>query len=222
MSEQTWGQVDDYINATLVRQDEALSGALARSEAAGLPPISVTAAQGKLLKLFAAMIGARRVLEVGTLGGYSTIWLARGMAPDGQLITLELDAHHAQVARANLDAAGLGARCEVRMGPAVEALDAMIAASEAPFDLVFIDADKQSTPAYFKAALALTRPGALIIVDNVVRGGAILDADSEDVAVQGIRAFYALAAAEPRVEATAIQTVGGKHHDGFAVVRVIG
>jgi predicted O-methyltransferase YrrM len=213
---QRWNAVDDWIEARFVPEDSALDEALATSEAAGLPAIQVSAAQGRLLELLVRMSGARAVLEVGTLGGYSTIWLARGMPRGGRLITLELDDRHAQVARANLELAGLADCVEVRVGPAVESLRTM---SEA-FDLVFIDADKPSTPAYFTEALRLSHPGTVIVVDNVVRAGAVVDEGSADPGVEGIRRFAELVAHEPRVRGTAIQTVGRKGYDGFAVVVV--
>jgi len=216
-----WAAVDDYITGRLIGTDPVLDGALAANAAGGLPPIDVSAAQGRMLELFARMSGARRILEVGTLGGYSTIWLARALPADGKLVTLELEPHHAEVARANLANAGLGDRCEVRTGPAVESLAAMIAAGEGPFDLVFIDADKPSNVAYLDAGLQLTRPGSVILVDNVVREGAVTDPDHPDPRVIGTRALFDAVAAEPRLDATAIQTVGDKGWDGFllAVVR---
>jgi predicted O-methyltransferase YrrM len=222
MSQQLWSAMDAYITDTIAPEDEGLAHALSASEEAGLPPISVTAAQGKLLMLLAQLGGAQRILEVGTLGGYSTIWLGRALPTHGVLITLELDPHHAEVATHNLERAGLASICEVRVGSAHASLAALEAEDTAPFDLVFIDADKQSNPDYFASALRLTRPGSLIIVDNVVRGGAVLDAHSEDVAVVGIRKLYDMIAAEPRVHATALQTVGAKGYDGFIVARVVG
>lgn len=216
-----WREVDAYIEAQLLGPDAGLSGALAANHEAGLPAIDVSATQGKMLHLFAKMLGARRILEVGTLGGYSTIWLARALPEDGALVTLEIDPHHAAVARANLDAAGVGGLCEVRVGPAIETLGAMIAAGEPPFDMVFIDADKPGNTAYLRAALALSRIGTAIVVDNVVREGAVLDADSRDPSVRGSRALFEAIAAEPRLSATAIQTVGAKKWDGFALALVI-
>jgi len=216
-----WAVVDAYVDAHLIAEDEALSAALDHNAAEGLPPIDVSPAQGKLLQLYARMIGARRILEVGTLGGYSTIWLGRALPADGRLVTLELEPHHAEVARANLSRAGLADRCEVRVGPAVDSLGAMIAADEGPFDLVFIDADKPSNVAYLQAALILTRPDSLIVVDNVIREGKILDSASTDPSVVGTQALFDAVAADPRLDATAIQTVGSKGWDGFllAVVR---
>jgi predicted O-methyltransferase YrrM len=218
-TDELWTAIDNYIGGHLIGNDAVLDAALAASAAAGLPPINVAPNQGKLLMMLAQMIGARRILEIGTLGGYSTIWLARGLAPGGRLITLELDPRCAEVARGNLDRAGLGDVVEIRVGKALDTLPGLM--SEAPFDLVFIDADKPRTPDYFAWAMRLSRPGSLIVVDNVVREGAILDADSEDPHIRGTRRFYELAAAEPRVSGTALQTTGSKGHDGIAILRVI-
>jgi len=217
-TDELWTAVDAYIGEHLLAHDAALEEALKASEVAGLPPINVAPNQGKLLMMLAEMIGARRILEIGTLGGYSTIWLARGLVPGGRLITLELDPRCAEVARANIARAGLGGIVEVRVGRALDTLPGL--AAEAPFDLVFIDADKPATPAYYEWAVKLSRPGALIVVDNVVREGAILDPESTDQHVQGIRRFYELAAADPRVSGTALQTTGAKGHDGIAILRV--
>ena len=218
--EATWSAVDDFINGALVPPDEALSAALRDSDAAGLPPISVTPAQGRLLHILAQTQGAKSILEVGTLGGYSTIWMARALPPGGRLLTLEINPATAKVARANLARAGLDGVVEVRVGPALDSLRELCARKPAPFDLVFIDADKVNNPEYFRAALELTRSGSLIIVDNVVRDGEILDEHTQDAAVRGTRALYAVMGAEPRVTATAIQTVGSKGYDGFAIARV--
>ena len=215
-----WIAVDDYIGGHLLARDDALDAALAANAAGGLPAIDVSAAQGKMLHLLARMAGARRILEVGTLGGYSTIWLARALPQDGHLVTLELDPHRAEIAQANIAGAGLGELVDVRTGPATETLGAMIAAGEGRFDLIFIDADKPSNVAYLGAAIALGRPGATIIFDNVVRDGAVLDADSGDPSVQGTRALYEAIAAEPRLSATAVQTVGAKGWDGFLLAIV--
>jgi predicted O-methyltransferase YrrM len=214
---QLWHEVDRYIADTLVQPDEALQAALEASDAAGLPPISVSAAHGKLLYLLAKVLSARRILEIGTLGGYSTIWLARGLAPSGKLITLEAVPKHAEVARKNIERAGLADAVEVRVGQALATLPSL----EGPFDLSFIDADKQNNAEYFRWALELSRPGSLIIVDNVVREGAVIKPDLRDAAVQGVRRLNELIAAEPRVAATAIQTVGAKGYDGFAVALVL-
>jgi predicted O-methyltransferase YrrM len=211
-----WNAVDDWIEGRFVPEDAALEGALEASTAGGLPPIQVSAAQGRLLELLVRISGARSVLEVGTLGGYSTIWLARGVGPGGRVLTLELDPHHAEVARGNLDAAGVGELVEVRVGRAAESL----ATLTETFDLVFIDADKASTPTYFTEAVRLSHPGTVIIVDNVVREGTVIRDDPADANAQGIRAFAELVAHDPRLRGTAIQTVGRKGYDGFAVVVV--
>jgi predicted O-methyltransferase YrrM len=222
MTQTLWTEIDAYFAERLAPADEALDGALAANARAGLPAIDVAPVQGKLLELLARMCGARRALEIGTLGGYSTIWLARGVGETGQVVTLELDETHAAVARGNLAAAGVGGRVEVRVGRAIDSLADLIREAVAPFDLVFIDADKASTPDYLDASLRLTRPGAVIIVDNVVRDGRVIEADSRDPNVQGIRRFIDMAAADPRLSATAIQTVGLKGHDGFALAVVTG
>ena len=220
MADEIWNDVDDFVSARFVQADSALDAALAASKAAGLPEINVAPNQGKLLMLLAQAMGARKILEVGTLGGYSTIWLARGLAPGGSLVTLEANPDYAKVAEANLARAGVADRVDIRVGRALDTLPQLAAGGAGPFDLVFIDADKPPTAEYFQWALKLTRPGGVIIVDNVVREGAILDADSEDRMVQGIRRFFDAVAAEPRVDATVIQTVGGKGHDGMAILRV--
>jgi len=212
-----WDNVERYISDTLVQPDAALVAALEASDAAGLPAISVSPAHGKLLWLLARMLGAKRILEIGTLGGYSAIWLARGLAPGGRLVTLEALEKHAAVARKNLARAGLAEVVDVRVGPALGTLPRL----DGPFDLAFIDADKQNNAEYFRWALKLSRPGSLIVVDNVVRDGAVIDARSRDAAVQGVRRLYGLIAAEPRVAATAIQTVGVKGYDGFAIALVL-
>jgi predicted O-methyltransferase YrrM len=220
MTEPLWTDVERYISDAMVQPDAALDAALAASEAAGLPAISVSPNQGKLLHLLAAMIGARRILEIGTLGGYSTIWLARALAPGGRLEPLEADPRHADVARRNLDLAGIGAVVDIRVGTALDTLPRLAAPARDPFDLIFIDADKTNTVPYFEWALKLSRPGSVIIVDNVVRKGAITDSTSADADVQGMRRFYDRIANEPRVTATAIQTVGSKGYDGFAIAIV--
>jgi predicted O-methyltransferase YrrM len=215
-----WSAVDTYIADRLLGDDTALSGALAANAAGGLPDIDVSPAQGRMLHLFARMAGARRILEVGTLGGYSTIELARALPADGSLVSLEIDPHHAEVARGNIAKAGLGDRVDVRTGPALDSLQAMIAANEGPFDFVFIDADKQNNPAYVRAALALSRPGTTIVVDNVIREGGVLDAGSRDERMQGTRALFDAVGAEQRLIATAVQTVGVKKWDGFLIAMV--
>ncbi|EME58432.1 O-methyltransferase [Amycolatopsis decaplanina] len=216
MSQQLWSEVDDYLSGVLVPADPALEGAQQASDRAGLPSIAVAPNQGKLLNLMARMIGARSILEIGTLGGYSTIWLARALPPQGRLVTLEFDPKHAEVARGNIEAAGLGGLVDVRVGKALDLLPSV----EGPIDLAFIDADKANNPAYFEASLKVVRPGGVIVVDNVVRGGAVTDAASEDPNIQGIRRLHEMIAAEPRVDATAIQTVGAKGYDGLTVVLV--
>ncbi|HEU4542512.1 MAG TPA: O-methyltransferase [Jiangellaceae bacterium] len=220
MNQQLWTSVDHYITDVLVEPDEALGAALRDSEAAGLPAINVTPNQGKLLHLMARMCGARSILEIGTLGGYSTIWLARALPDGGRLLSLEAEPRHAEVAAANIARAGLANRVEVRVGRALDTLPGVEADGVGPFDLVFIDADKPSNPDYVEWALKLTRPGSVIIVDNVVRGGAVADASSEDSAVRGVRRMNELVAAEPRLTATAIQTVGSKGYDGMLVAVV--
>jgi predicted O-methyltransferase YrrM len=216
-TDELWTAIDAYLEDCLVPGDDALDAALEASEKAGLPQINVAANQGKLLMLLARATAARRILEVGTLGGYSTIWLARGLPPEGRLVTLEANPEYAEIARANIARAGLDSQVEVRVGRAQDTLPGL--AGEAPFDLVFIDADKPGTPGYFQWAVKLARRGSLIIVDNVVREGAVLDADG-DANVQGMRRFFELAAADPRVSGTALQTVGAKGHDGLAILLV--
>ncbi|MET0381021.1 MAG: O-methyltransferase [Methyloceanibacter sp.] len=212
-----WMAVDDYFNGLLAPNEPVLEAALQATKDAGLPPINVAPNQGKLLMLLARVIGARRILEIGTLGGYSTIWLGRGLAPDGRMVTIEWNPACVKVARANLARAGLGSQVDVREGSGEDVLPGL--AAEAPFDLIFIDADKPHTPLYFEWAVKLARKGSLIVVDNVVREGAILDKDGGDD-VQGMRRFFALAASDPRVTGTALQTVGAKGHDGLAVLLV--
>jgi len=211
-----WDRVDEYVTERLIGADPALDAALADSAAAGLPAIQVSAPQGKLLTLLARLVGARRILEVGTLGGYSTIWLARGLAPGGHLDTLEIDPRHADVARGNLQRAGLADAVTVHLGPAIDTLPTLTG----PYDVVFIDADKKGNPDYVRAALGLTRPGSVIVVDNVVRGGRVADAGDASADVVGTRATYDLLASEPRLDATALQTVGGKGYDGLAIAVV--
>ncbi|MFE9094196.1 O-methyltransferase [Streptomyces sp. NPDC007264] len=220
-AQQLWDDVDAYFTSLLCPTDEVLTAALRDSDAAGLPAISVAPNQGKLLQLLARLQGARRVLEIGTLGGYSTIWLGRALPEDGRLITLEYDAGHAEVARRNLARAGLEGITEVRVGPALESLPKLAEERQEPFDLVFIDADKANNARYVEWALKLTRPGSLIVLDNVVRGGRVTDAGSEDPSVRGTRAALELIATHPRLSGTAVQTVGTKGHDGFALARVL-
>ena len=221
MNQDQWTAVDRYLTGLLLPPDAALDSALRESAAAGLPPIAVSPTQGKLLHLLARMQGARRILEIGTLGGYSTIWLARSLPASGQLMTLELDPRHAETARANLARAGLAEVVELRLGPALETLPQLITEKRRPFDLIFIDADKGAIPEYFARALELSRHGTMIIVDNEVRNGAVTDPASTDPAVLGVRRFHQLLAAEQRVSATTIQTVGSKGYDGFTLALVI-
>jgi predicted O-methyltransferase YrrM len=213
-----WQAVDDYIAAKLLGDDDVLVTTLANNAAQGLPPIDVSAAQGKMLFLLAQIAGAKRILEIGTLGGYSTIWLARALPDDGRLITLELEPHHAALALVNLERAGVLAKVDVRVGPAVESLAAMT--DEAPFDFVFIDADKQNNSLYVREAIRLGRPGTTIVVDNVVREGGVLEGDSADEKIVGTRALFDMLSVEPRLDATAVQTVGAKKWDGFVLARV--
>lgn len=222
MSAAAWDAVDGYIVDHLDGLDAALDAALAANAAAGLPQIDVSPAQGKMLHLFARMIGARHILEIGTLGGYSTIWLARALPEDGRLVTLEIDPHHAAVAGDNIARAGLGDRVEIRVGTALSSLETMIAQKEGPFDLVFVDADKENCVPYVRAALALARPGTTIVVDNVVREGEVIDPNSTDSRVRGVRALFEMVALESRLSATAVQTVGTKAWDGFLLAVVQG
>ena len=215
-----WSAIDDYIVETFLEDDPALKAAQGACDAAGLPKIQVAPLQGKLLMMLARALQARSILEVGTLGGYSTIWLARGLSEGGRVTTLELDPRHAEIARSNFENAGLADRVTVRVGSALESMTELHSENAGPFDLVFIDADKPSTPDYFDGAVKLARVGSLIVVDNVVREGAILAAQSDNKHIKGLRAFYARAAADPRVTATAFQTVGHKGHDGLAIVQV--
>ena len=216
----TWAAVDNYFGGLLAPNDPVLTDALQSANAAGLPQIQVTALQGKLLHLLARMISARNILEIGTLGGYSTIWMARALPEDGRLITLEADKKHADVARENFDHAGVANKVELRLGKALDTLPQIAAERRGPFDLIFIDADKSSMPEYFAWSLKLARPGSIIIADNVVREGAVLNAESTDADIQGIRRFAEMLSKEKRVSATAIQTVGSKSYDGFAVILV--
>jgi predicted O-methyltransferase YrrM len=211
-----WAVVDRYFEAQLVPSDPDLDAALADSAAAGLPPIQVAPNQGRMLQILAAATGARRILEIGTLGGYSTIWLARALPAGGRLLSLEIDPRHAEVATANLARAGLAGVAEVRVGAALETLPALAG----PYDLIFIDADKPNNPHYLRHAVRLSRPGTLIVCDNVVRGGAVADPDNSDPNVRGTRELIEAVAAEPRLTATAIQTVGGKGYDGFVLALV--
>jgi predicted O-methyltransferase YrrM len=216
MTQRTWTAVDEYLDQRIVRPDDALSAALAASRDAGLPAIAVSAAQGKLLNLLARAMGARRILEIGTLGGYSAIWLARALPPGGRLISLEYSAKHAEVARANLARAGLAEAVEIQVGAGLDLLPQL----SGPFDFFFIDADKEGYPSYFRACLKLSRPGSVMVFDNVVRDGEVMDERSSDPAVRAVRQLYEDIAAEPRVSATSIQTVGVKGYDGFCMLVV--
>ncbi|MCX5343591.1 O-methyltransferase [Streptomyces atratus] len=215
-----WTEVDDYFNGLLVGPDEALDAAVEASDKAGLPAIQVAANQGKLLNLLARLQGARTVLEIGTLGGYSTIWLARALPEGGRVVTLEADPAYAEVARANIERAGLADVVEIRLGRALDTLPELAEQGYGPFDVVFIDADKPSNPDYLAWSLKLTRPGSLIIADNVVRDGEVVDGGSDDPKVQGVRRFTELVAAEPTLTATALQTVGAKGYDGLLMALV--
>jgi len=232
MAKKLWTEVDAYLNERLIPADAVLEAALEANQAEGLPSIDVTATQGKFLHLLARMVRAKRILEIGTLGGYSTIWLGRALPldgdgkPDGRLISLEFAPHHAAVARANIARAGLSQVVEVRLGPAADSLEKMAAEGEAAFDFIFIDADKPNNPVYLEWALKLSRPGTLIVVDNVIRDGELADAESKDPAVMGTRAMFDRLAADqfsghPQLVATALQTVGAKGYDGFAMALVV-
>jgi len=221
MTQPLWTDVDRYITARLVPDEPVLDALLAANAAAGLPAHDIAPNQGKLLHLLARLMGARRILEIGTLGGYGTIWLARALPAGGTVVTLEADPHHAATARGNFERAGVTALIDLREGPALETLPGIAVEGGDRFDLIFIDADKPGNPAYLAWALKLSRPGTLIIGDNVIREGAILDAGSDDPRVQGVRRFFDMLAAEPRVSATAFQTVGSKGHDGMALALVL-
>jgi predicted O-methyltransferase YrrM len=215
-----WTRVDNYFGDLLTPTDDKLDAALLANEQGGLPPIDVTRLQGKFLDFLVRISGARRVLEIGTLGGYSTIWLARALPEGGSIVSLELDPHHAEVARANLKDVGVLNRVELIVGPALDTLP-VLEKTAAPFDLIFIDADKQSYPQYLHWALKLSRPGTVIVADNVVREGKVIEPDCDDPNVQGVRRFTKLLAAEPRLSATVLQTVGTKGYDGFALAVVL-
>lgn len=219
--QELWASVDRYFGDLLAPEDKEFSAILAANRDAGLPPIDVPALLGKFLDLLIRISGGRRVLEIGTLGGYSTIWLAGALPEDGQVVTLEIDPHHAEIARANLKAAGVLDRVEVRVAPAIETLRELHASGAAPFDLVFIDADKKSMPEYLDWSLKLSHPGTIIVADNVVRDGKVIEPDNPDDNIQGVRRMTEMMAAEPRLRATAIQTVGARGHDGFAVAVVV-
>ena len=220
MSQQQWSAVDDYIVDMLIAADPVLTEALERNLAGGLPQHDVSPAQGKFLHLLARMMGAKRVLEIGTLGGYSTIWLARALPSGGSIVTLEYDPKHAAIAKTNIESAGLSHMADIRVGAALDTLPVLYADGLGPFDLIFIDADKPNNPAYLDWAIKLARPGTVIIGDNVVREGAVIDASSADDRVQGVRTFFDMLGADPRVDATALQTVGSKGWDGFTLALV--
>jgi len=220
LDQETFDAVDAFVGETLVEHDEALRGALEAAAAAGLPEIQVSPPQGKLLQMLARLQGARTILEFGTLGGYSTILLARALPAGGRLITLEANAEYAEVARGSIERAGLGEVVELRVGPALETLPALAEEGTGPFDLTFIDADKVNTPNYFAWALDHSRPGSLIVADNVVRGGSLAEAASADEATQAQRRLHEMLATEPRIAATTIQTVGSKGYDGFTIALV--
>jgi predicted O-methyltransferase YrrM len=220
MNQEQWTAVDNYINGLVVRPDAALDAAVEASTKAELPAIAVAPNQGKLLHILARMVNARRILEIGTLGGYSTIWLARALAGDGRLFTLEIDARHAEVARKNVERAGLESKVEIRLGPALDTLKKLVAEKQGPFDLVFIDADKANIPDYFTWSLKLSRSGGVIVVDNVVRKGGVIEAQSSDPDIQGVRRLNEMLKDESRVTATTIQTVGSKGYDGFTLALV--
>lgn len=220
MGQAQWTEVDEFLDSLLIGEDDVLTEAVTESDRAGLPPIQVSAAQGKLLHLLAKIQGARRVLEIGTLGGYSAIWMARALPEDGHLISLEASAKHAEIASENVARAGLVGTIEIRVGLASESLPQLADERPEPFDMVFIDADKAGYPLYLEWALQLTRPGGLILADNVVRGGAVADELSRDANVQGVRAYLEAVAADPRLEGTVMQTVGIKGYDGLSIARL--
>jgi predicted O-methyltransferase YrrM len=220
--ERAWAQVDAYLADALIPEDAALDAARAANAAAGLPAIDVSPLQGKFLHLLALLRGAKRILEIGTLGGYSTIWLARALPVEGRLITLEFEPRHAEVAARNIARAGLSARVEIRVGAAAESLAALHAEGAEPFDLIFIDADKANNLVYLEWALKLARKGTLMVVDNVIRDGEVANPESDDPGVLGTRAMFGHMATEPRLSSTAIQTVGVKGYDGFALALVVG
>jgi predicted O-methyltransferase YrrM len=221
MNQEVWTAVDEYINGLLVPSDPVLDAALASSAEANLPAIQVTPSQGKMLHVLARLIGTRNILEIGTLGGYSTIWLARALPSGGRVLTLEANPKHAEIARANFARAGLTGVIELRLGKALDVLPHVASEGRGPFDLIFIDANKSNMPEYFDWAVKLSRRGSAIIADNVIRHGGVLDAASDDADIQGVRRFAERVAADPRVSATAIQTVGSKGYDGFALIIVL-
>lgn len=220
MSTKTWTAVDNYIVSSLFEADPILDAVLAANHDQGLPAIDVSPAQGKLLSLLARIQGARRILEIGTLGGYSTIWMARGLPSGGKIVTLELDPHHAKVARSNFERAGVSEKVELRVGPALQSLATLASENAGSFDLIFIDADKPNNPNYLAWAMKLSRPGTVIVCDNVIRDGAVVNEDGRDANVEGARAAFAFIGGDKRLDGTAIQTVGAKGYDGFAIATV--
>jgi predicted O-methyltransferase YrrM len=222
MAQERWTQVDDYLAGALIPSDTVLDAAVRAGVDAGMPQIQVSPTQGRFLYLLVRVLGARKILELGTLAGFSTIWMARALPPGGHLITLEVDPNHAEVARSNFRLARLDSMIEVRVGAALESLPGLAAEGAGPFDLVFIDADKENIPDYVAWALRMSHPGTVMIVDNIVRQGAVIDTSSSDAKILGVRRMFELVASDPRLEATAIQTVGVKGYDGFAMIRVRG
>lgn len=220
MSDERWKAVDDYYAGVLTAADPVMDDVLKASEVAGLPPIQVSPLQGRMLMLLAQIAGAKRILEIGTLGGYSTIWLARALPKDGEVVTLEAEPLHADTARANIERAGFSRAVEIKLGPAAQTLDAMVKDGVRPFDFIFIDADKPGYPAYLDLAIKLSWPGTVIVADNMVRGGAVADAESDDETVKAVRLFNEKLAADKRLSATAVQTVGAKGYDGFVLARM--
>lgn len=220
MSDERWKAVDDYYAGVLTAADPVMDDVLKASEVAGLPPIQVSPLQGRMLMLLAQIAGAKRILEIGTLGGYSTIWLARALPKDGEVVTLEAEPLHADTARANIERAGFSRAVEIKLGPAAQTLDAMVKDGVRPFDFIFIDADKPGYPAYLDLAIKLSWPGTVILADNMVRGGAVADAESDDETVKAVRLFNEKLAADKRLSATAVQTVGVKGYDGFVLARM--
>ena len=216
-----WKQVDQYFAGALIAPGDGFNAALDANRKADLPSIDVTPLQGKFLEILARATGARRVLEIGTLGGFSTLWLARALSEDGVVVTLELEPHHAKIAKQNLEAAGLADRVNLRIGPASETLATLIQEHTAPFDFIFIDADKAGYPEYLQWSLKLSRPGTLIVADNVVRDGKVIDSENPDPNIRGVRRFTEMVSAEPRLSATALQTVAGKGYDGFVIAVVL-
>ncbi len=220
-AKEIWNQVDQYFTDALIPNADDFGAALVANRDAGLPPIDVTPLQGKFLDILVRATGSKRILEIGTLGGYSTLWIARALPDDGEVVTLELESHHAHIAKQNLEAAGFASRVDLRIGPAAESLAVLVQKQVAPFDFIFIDADKASYPDYLQWSLKLSRPGALIVADNVVRDGKVIDPENPDPYIRGVRRFTEMVSAEPRLRATALQTVAGKGYDGFIIAVVL-